>query len=76
VTGPRHDRRFPVEPLIAAAGSVRELARRAGGDERSWFRWRNTGITAHRADGAAIALGAHPTEMWGHDWYADAEVAS
>lgn len=41
-------------------------------NSRSLWRWSLDGIPFHTADAIAIGLGAHPSEIWGDDyWEAD-----
>lgn len=36
-------------------------------------RWRRLGIPLHSADAAAVTLGLHPAELWGLEFYEQAE---
>ena len=47
-----------------------EFARRVGIDRAQLLRWRREGgITLDGADRIADALGLHPTELWGDDYW-------
>jgi len=61
-----HGGRFPLTPLVAAAGSdsIADLARAVGVTTRTVSRWRASGLTVHAADRAAIAIGTHPAMVW------------
>lgn len=64
--------RVSVEPLLALAPSIEELARLTGIDGRQWRRWRAIGIPVLSADAVAVLMGYHPAELW-TDWFADHE---
>lgn len=39
--------------------------------ERQYHRWKNGArVSVATADRIAVALGWHPAELWGHDWWA------
>jgi hypothetical protein len=69
--------RFPLEPLMRAAGcqSNLELARCTGFTARSVVRWASQGMSANTADKAAVSIGSHPINVWGFDawWWAAVE---
>lgn len=57
--------RWPVEPLIEAAGGIEKANRRI--DPANLHRARRDGLTDVAADRWAIRLGLHPAEVW-PDW--------
>lgn len=58
-----------VEPLERRwAGSVRGLARVLDVTTATVYRWRREGVPVYAADRAAVALGAHPGELWPAWW--------
>lgn len=60
---------LPAGPL-AVYGGTRELARLSGITTTSLSRWLEGGlIRADRADRLAVALGKHPCQIWGEDWW-------
>lgn len=60
---------LPAAPL-AVYGGPRELARLSGITTTSLGRWLEGGqIRADRADRLAVALGKHPSQIWGDDWW-------
>lgn len=60
--------RFPVAPLVAAAGSAGALARAVGVSERTVARWQSTGVLWPVADRLATRIGRHPSEVWPDQW--------
>jgi len=60
-------RTYDPAPLIAACEpqSLRSIARRLGIDPALLCR----PLTANQADRYAVALGMHPGEIWGADWW-------
>lgn len=70
-------RRWPIEPLLEAAGttSFGVLADRIAIDRREVYRWRAAGgVTRQVGERAAVRLGRHPLELW-PDWL-DADIAA
>jgi lambda repressor-like predicted transcriptional regulator len=67
VNGPY--RRFPLRPLLAAAGAetVTELARRTGVHRDVLYRYGTQGVPEPRTDRLACAVGLNPVEVW-PDW--------
>lgn len=62
-------RRLPIEPLLAFAGSYRQVALRSGLNVREVYRDRiKGGLTVVAADRAACAFGLHPAEIWPEEW--------
>lgn len=63
--------RLPFAPLVteAAAPTIDTLAVRIGVSRRTVHRWIIHGIPADQADRAAIALGAHPANLWPDQWH-------
>ncbi len=68
--------RWPVEPLITAAGSppASELAARIGVSARTIWRWHHNGLTDEQADRAAIAIDQHPAIIWDHWHHMEADL--
>lgn len=68
--------RFPVEPLLALhpedslVGAARAIGRGQGITEANIHRVLREGLTWMEADRWAVALGHHPTEVWGRAWWA------
>jgi lambda repressor-like predicted transcriptional regulator len=61
-------RKFDPAPLVAAGGGeLRALARRLGVDPAILCR----PLSVNQADKYAIAIGVHPTEVWGPDFWSD-----
>lgn len=58
-------RRWPVEPLVAAAGGVEKVLQQLDGGNLS--RARRDGLTDVQADRWATRLGYHPAQVW-PDW--------
>lgn len=58
--------RFPFDDLERALQptTVTALADRFGVHPRQVYRWRQTGLSAYRADELAIRGGLHPAEVW------------
>lgn len=76
MSAPRQ-RRLPLEPLVAAHGTVTALAAALGRSREQVARWRSGGLPLGSADSVACALGRHPAEVW-PEWYAlsqDADAA-
>lgn len=67
-------RPFDLEQLLAVCGrpGVSEFALAAGVDRITVHRWRRQGMTSLQADRAAAAVGYHPAEVWGRQWWASA----
>lgn len=65
---PRPQPRLPLEPLVAAHGSVSALARTLGRNRAQVSKWRATGVPLLSADRVACALGRHPAEVWPQWW--------
>ena len=70
--------RLPLAPLAAHVRAqdlpdyrrgLAELARQTGVHVRQVQRWKHSGIPLERADSMAIALGLHPAEVWGDEWW-------
>jgi lambda repressor-like predicted transcriptional regulator len=58
-------RRYPLEPLAAAAGvSVAALGRLLGVSGSTWKLARDRGVLERVADRYAVKLGLHPLEVW------------
>ena len=55
--------------VVRFRGGLAELARRTGEHPRQVQRWKHRGIPLERADSMAIALGLHPAEVWGDEWW-------
>lgn len=70
------DPRFAIDPLIDAAGGLTELARRVGATRSSIAHAMARGARPWTADRWACALGFHPCEVWGDDWWAGVIPAS
>lgn len=51
----------PWDPLLV---SSEELAELVGVTSRTWNRWRVDGVPILRADLAAVAIDAHPLDIW------------
>jgi hypothetical protein len=77
--GPYDHHRFPVEPLLRAAGvrfearpnteSLKADVADAIGVERATFEmWQRRGMRWPHADQAACALGLHPSDVWPEWW--------
>lgn len=64
--------KLPVERLLAFAGcGTEQLAERLGlGHGAARNALKRGGLTAATADRWAVALGYHPAEIWGDDWWA------
>jgi lambda repressor-like predicted transcriptional regulator len=61
-------RKFDPAPLVAAGGGeLRALARRLGVDPAILCR----PLSVNQADKYAIAIGVHPPEVWGPDFWSD-----
>lgn len=55
------------QALIAAGYTLRwQKVHALGITERTWWRWRRSGVPDHAADTAALALDTHPTLIWPH----------
>lgn len=63
VTCSAHDR--PGEARCTELGCDRAIAETLGCSRRTVQRWKITGVTIDIADEIAVALGAHPVELWG-----------
>lgn len=62
--------RLPLGPVLAIEGTDHAaLAARLGCSTRSLARWAKTGFGPYVADTVAVALGRHPSEVWGDDWW-------
>ena len=63
---PPADLRWPLAPLLAAAGAehVTGLARMLNMSGTTMRRWRDEGIPDVCADECAVRIGAHPAEIW------------
>lgn len=70
---------LPVEPLVRAAGCRDDLdfARRLGYATLTemnyavgWYRMKREGLSELHADQYACAVGLHPADVWGDDWWA------
>jgi hypothetical protein len=70
---PRPQPRLPLEPLVAAHGSVSALARTLGRSRAQVSKWRATGVPLLTADRVACALGRHPAEVWPQWWSLDVD---
>ena len=52
-------------------GPARWAQRQGLCSTRQYLRWKNgQGVTIATADRIAVALGWHPSELWGDDWWA------
>lgn len=60
---------LPMAPLEAAMAKAGTTIWRTHINSRWVARWRATGIPWHRADAMACAIGLHPSEIWGEDWW-------
>lgn len=75
--GPKIQRRFPLEPLLALRPevTVTGLSTLLGVHSRQGVRWRaDGGMTARFADRAACVLGLHPANVWPEEWAAELGV--
>lgn len=65
-TPPEPAQRWPLEPLLEAAGRppLAALARWCHAHQRQVYRWREYGLSDEWADRAAILLGLHPALVW------------
>lgn len=63
--------RLPWAPAMTlmANQTVSGLARAAGVPRETIQRWKREGVTVNGADLVADALGLHPAEIWGDDFY-------
>lgn len=74
--------RFPLEPLtthlgidmtphahLHHRGGYQALAEATGIDRRHLRRLATDGLPEHLADRAAIAVGVHPSTIWGDLWW-------
>lgn len=60
----------PSESCDPRLASVADMADLVGVTRRSWTRWRQAGtIPLDSADRAAVALGRHPSEIWGFEFH-------
>ncbi len=65
--------RWPVEPLLRYTGqSQAAFARRIGVSASTVRQAKRRGLNDHQADRWAIAIGVHPSFIWGTDWFAAA----
>lgn len=63
--------RLPYEPYARRVGeNQKEVARNAALPLRTVVRWAKDGIPRERADQLAVALGAHPSEIWSN-WFSE-----
>lgn len=67
------DRYLPLEPLIEFIGdratTVQDRADLCGTTQRNFYRWKRDGQLMHAAaDKAAVALGVHPSAIWGREF--------
>lgn len=62
--------RFDVTPVVALAGSVRNLAESIGVTTGVVHKWAARGVDWCRADQVAIAIGRHPGTIWPEWWAA------
>lgn len=62
--------RFPIEPLVTAAGSRSVLAEAVGIQQQSLRQrlGRGTGLKAEEADRWACAIGLTPWDVWPEEW--------
>lgn len=63
--------RFDLKPLVAAAHVEHhgELAQVVGVSSRQVRRASQEGLSADTADRWAIAVGVHPSSIWGTEWW-------
>lgn len=53
---------------------VDDFAEAVGCSRRAVHRWRHAGLTWDAADRAAVAVGLHPANVWGREWWASVPV--
>jgi excisionase family DNA binding protein len=58
-----------VDPLLVFFGTVTEAAGVLGISVRTLYRWMRDGISAEKADRAAVRIGLHPANLW-PEWFA------
>jgi len=69
----RHQRRWPLAPLLERTGlTARQLAEAQGLQPSAGHRYANDGLTDVQADRWATHLGYHPAQVWGWPWVAEA----
>lgn len=63
--------RFPWEPIerLRHGTPISRLARTAGVPPHSIYRWKREGLTINGADLIAAALGHHPVQIWGNEFF-------
>jgi len=78
--------RFPFAPLAQHLSAFTEegttftelrcgyaqAARVLGFSDRQVYRWRTAGLSERAADRVAVALGVHPSAIWGELWWSSA----
>lgn len=75
--------RFPLRPLLDAAGGPEPLAHALGydgvrdmGQHTNIGRWCRTGLSMIQADRFACAINLHPSMIWPTLWWVGTEGAS
>lgn len=63
--------RLDAAPLIALSSrhSGNSLAEELHMDRHRVTRWLRDGVPVDVADRVAVALGLHPAEVWGNEWW-------
>ena len=61
---PKGAPRFPIDPAVEIAGSLRTIAKLLGQPGNTGILRDPRGVTVGNADRIAIALGVHPVELW------------
>lgn len=82
---PRPSRPFTFQPLMDAAmlrveapdipcADIGQAYRLLGVSSRLVSNWRIIGLSAYDADRCAVALGLHPSEIYGRAWFTELDA--